>query len=76
MQETLHGGDQETRLLAEIEGISRKVRGLRHVAARENAAEIKLLEAKARSKWEELRSLRAGPAAIDVTLPRSRGHYQ
>jgi hypothetical protein len=52
-------------------------RELRRGDGRHDPAQIKALEGESRSKWEELRLLRAGPVTIDMDMgsPRRRGLY-
>lgn len=74
----------ERRLLTEIGGLFDRVRTLRahdgvraqHVAGADNGTQIKALEAQARTKWEELRSLRAGPISRDLPPPNVGGMYR
>lgn len=65
----------ERRLLAEIGGISARVRELR-ASPRGDSAQLKSLEAQSRQKWEELRALRAGPVNQELPAPNLRGHYR
>ena len=67
----------ERALLREIGEISNRVRELRRGDGRHDPAQIKALEGESRSKWEELRLLRAGPVTIDMDMgsPRRRGLY-
>jgi hypothetical protein len=62
----------EARLLGEIGGINDRVRALRSKPHRDGA-QIKALEGEARTKWEELRRLRAGPPSPDAGMPHGRG---
>jgi hypothetical protein len=63
----------EQQLLSDIQGIADRIRGLRGKDGRLN--EIKSLEEQARSKWEQLRRLRAAPAATDPG-PERRSLYR
>ncbi len=67
----------ENALLREIGELSNRVRELRRGDGRHDPAQIKALEGQSRSKWEELRLLRAGPVTIDMDMgsPRRRGLY-
>ncbi len=67
----------ERALLREIGEISNRVRELRRGDGRHDPVQIKALEGESRSKWEELRLLRAGPVTIDMDMgaPRRRGLY-
>jgi hypothetical protein len=62
--------DQERRLLAEIGEIADRVRDLRQTDAMRNTVQIKALTDHMRSKWAEMRALRAPPGNDD---PLSRG---
>lgn len=64
----------EAALLREIGLLSDRVRELRR-SDHNDPAQIKALEGQSRSKWEELRLLRAGPVTIDAASPRRRGLY-
>ena len=57
------GSDRlEPRLLQEIGKLTDRIRELRRGDAMANQAQIKTIEAQVRSKWEQLRQARAGPA--------------
>jgi hypothetical protein len=64
--------EREGGLLREIGGLHDRVRALRQSPKRDSA-QIKALEGEARSKWEELRRLRAGPVTADATQLTPRG---
>jgi len=64
MQNTSPLDDRETRLLREIGGLSDRVRALRARSAAANGPQIKALEEQSRSKWAELRTLRATPNGV------------
>lgn len=66
---------REAELLHQVGAISDRIRGLRERNAGEHTAQIKALEAESRVKWEELRSLRAGPVPV-VEAPSARGSYR
>ena len=72
-QQTTQTG--EAALLREIGALSDRVRELRRANDRHDPAQIKALEGQSRSKWEELRLLRAGPVSIETASPRRRGLY-
>lgn len=57
--------DAESRLLSDIAGIADKVRAIRASTTSYNSEKIKLLEAESRTKWTQLRTLRAGPINLD-----------
>ena len=71
-QAITHG--DEAALLREIGVLSDRVRELRR-SDRHDPVQIKALEGQSRSKWEELRLLRAGPVTVDLASPRRRGLY-
>ena len=60
--------DREARLLREIGGLSDHVRDLRAHDAAEHGPQIKALEHEARTKWAELRALRATPSGVPPTV--------
>lgn len=62
-------------VLIEIGTLCSRVRELRISDARGNETAIKALEIESRTKWDELRSLRAGPVNIDAPSGRGGGHY-
>lgn len=64
--------DREGKLLAEINKLADRVRELRRANASRNEAQIKAMTAQLRSKWEEMRALRA-PAAVRDTTSHGRG---
>ena len=66
---------RETEILREIGALSDRVRALRRPEGRPDGSQIKALEGQSRSKWEELRLLRAGSVVIDSSSPRRRGLY-
>ncbi len=66
---------RETEILREIGVLTERVRELRRPEGRLDGSQIKALEGQSRSKWEELRLLRAGPVVIDSSSPRRRGLY-
>lgn len=57
--------DAERRLITEITNLADRIRALRAPGGRQDGA-ITALEAQSRSKWEQLRALRAGPADPDA----------
>ena len=67
---------RERGLLREIGGISDRVRELRRQGAASHGVQIKALEVESRSKWEELRMLRAGPMNDGPPVERSRMPYR
>ena len=67
---------QEQGLLEEVGRLSDRIRVLRGRGAMNNGIQIKALEAEMRTKWGELRSMRAGPMNVELQAPRARGHYQ
>ena len=67
--------DNERQILVDIGDLSDRLRQLR-AAPHLDATELRALEAQARLKWEELRSLRAGPTNGELTRPDVRGHYR
>lgn len=66
---------RETEILREIGALSDRVRELRRPEGRLDGSQIKALEGQSRSKWEELRLLRAGPVVMDTSSPRRRGLF-
>lgn len=74
----------ERQLLTEIGELFDRVRNLRaldrvrtpRVSGADNGVKIKELEAEARTKWDELRSLRAGLIPRDVPSPHLGGLYR
>lgn len=64
--------DSERRLLGEISSLAERVRGLRSANAVRNDAQIKALTAQLRSKWDDMRALRA-PSVNGDTYSRGRG---
>jgi hypothetical protein len=64
----------EAKLLREVGAISDRIRALRRKDAGLHGAQIKALEAESRLKWEQLRSLRAGPQTGEEPSSR-RSHY-
>lgn len=62
----------EAKLLADINKLADRVRELRRTNALRNDAQIKALTAQLRSKWDEMRALRA-PAAVRDTTSHGRG---
>jgi hypothetical protein len=60
----------ERRLLVELGALSDRIRVLR-AAGHPNGSQIEPLEAQTSLKWQELRSLRAGPLNVEAP-PRSR----
>ncbi len=66
---------REAQLLREIGAITDRVRAGRRPENRMDGLQIKALEGESRSKWEELRLLRAGPVVMDNSSPRRRGLY-
>jgi hypothetical protein len=72
---TLPIDPRETQLLKEIGVLTDRVRAMRRPESRMDGIHIKALEGESRSKWEELRLLRAGPVVMDSSSPRRRGLY-
>ena len=67
--------ETERRLIDEIGGLADRVRALRRIGgASYDGGQIKALETQSRAKWEELRSLRAGPVNIDPPAPMNRSN--
>jgi hypothetical protein len=66
---------REIEILREIGALSERVRALRRPEGRLDGTQIKALEVQSRSKWEELRLLRAGSVVVDSSSPRRRGLY-
>ena len=66
---------RERALLREIGALSDRVRELRRPDSGADGAQIKALEVESRSKWEELRQIRAGSVVVDESAPRRRGMY-
>ena len=65
----------ESKILREIGALSDRMRDLR-ADKQLDGAKIKALEGESRSKWEELRLLRAGGVVVtDMSSPRRRGLY-
>ncbi len=62
----------EAGLLREIGGLYDRVRVMRQ-SPRRDSIQIKALEGEARTKWEELRRLRAGPVNTDASQLTPRG---
>ena len=72
MNQQRPGEGREGGLLREIGGLHDRVRALRQAPHRDSI-QIKALEGEARSKWEELRRLRAEPNAVDAATLHARG---
>jgi len=66
----------ERTLLREIDDLSARVRKLRSTGVVHDGNAIKALEAQARAKWDQLRSLRAGATNEAPPKPRYGGHYR
>jgi hypothetical protein len=66
----------ERQLLDEISGIAARLKTLRGDARSMNIDLIKALEQQSRTKWNELRLLRAGPSPLDEQELRSRSLYR
>ncbi len=64
MHSTSPPHDRETQLLRDIGGLSDRVRALRAGSAAANGPQIKALELQSRTKWAELRALRATPNGV------------
>jgi hypothetical protein len=64
--------DAERRLLGEINALADRLRGLRQSDAVRHDAQIKAMAAQLRSKWEDLRVMRAPPPPGDFAS-RGRG---
>ena len=69
------GMTAEEQLLSDIRGIADRIRGLRGKDGRLNDGQIKSLEEQARTKWEQVRRLRAGPANNEP-WPERRSLYR
>lgn len=57
--------NDETRILSELAGIADRVRAIRASSKSYNSDKIKSLEMESRTKWTELRTLRAGPINLE-----------
>ncbi len=68
--------DAQRRLLEEIGLLSDRIRELRSNGAADHKGQIDALETQAREKWQQLRGLRAGPAASDPSILRGGGRHQ
>jgi hypothetical protein len=71
------GREFESKLLRDIGRLADKLRELRRTNAVANEAQIKTITADMRSKWDELRSSRAGTRSGPGAAPaerRSRWH--
>lgn len=68
--------DEQHRILREIGGMADHVRQLRQRDAVRNSAEIRALTGELRSKWDELRVLRAPPVGDDLSTRRRGGLYR
>jgi hypothetical protein len=66
----------ERTLLSEIAELSGRVRKLRATGVVHDGAAIKALEAQARAKWDQLRSLRAGSMNEPPPTRRDGGLYR
>lgn len=64
MHSTSSLDSRETQLLREIGVLSDRIRALRTRSAAANGTQIKALEEQSRSKWAELRTLRATPNGV------------
>lgn len=58
--------DAEQRLIAEISKLANDIRELRQPGARRDGPSLQTLEAQSRTKWDELRVVRAGPVDADA----------
>jgi hypothetical protein len=67
--------EHERRLLTEIGEIADRVRDLRGADAMRHTVQIKELTGHMRSKWAELRALRAPPGNDDPLSRGRKGHY-
>ena len=67
--------NHERRLLTEIGEIADRVRGLRQSDAMRHTVQIKELTGNMRTKWAELRALRAPPGNDDPLARGRTGHY-
>jgi len=78
MSDTTSQADREQRLLDDIGKLADRVRTLRATPGVIDSPGIKALEDQSRSKWQELRTLRAGPAAANAPSYGStgRGRWQ
>ena len=63
-------------MLGEISSLAERVRGLRSANAVRNDTQIKALTAQLRSKWEEMRALRAPSVPGDHDSHRRGGLYR
>jgi hypothetical protein len=67
--------DTERRLIGEIGALADRVRALRRTGGTSyDGGQIQALEVQSRAKWEQLRSLRAGPVNIDPPAPANRSN--
>ena len=66
--------ETERRLLADIGRIADRVRAIRGPGVYHDGAAIKALETESRAKWEQLRTLRAGPINPDLPPPTNRSN--
>jgi hypothetical protein len=64
--------ESEQTLLNEIAKLADRVRAMRAPGSRSEPHEIRALEDQSRSKWQQLRVLRAGPVNNEPPLPRER----
>ncbi len=69
------GTPAEQKLLSEIRGIADRIRALRGKDGRLNDGQIKTLEEQSRTKWEQVRRLRAGPVDAEH-WPERRSLYR
>lgn len=75
LREDVRLNDLERRLIDDIGGIADRVRELRRTGGTSyDGGQIKALEVQSRAKWEELRSLRAGPVNLDPPAPTNRSN--
>ena len=65
--------DREVRLLGEIADLHKRARELRGATGNANSPQIRVIEGEARTKWSELRQLRAGPVSFDPATMNTRG---
>ncbi len=65
---------EQQRIINDIGAIADRVRAIRAPGMDHDGGQIKALEAQSRSKWDELRALRAGPINIDLPAPSNRSN--
>jgi hypothetical protein len=65
---------EQKRLIDDIGRIADRVRAIRAPGMDHDGGQIKALEAQSRTKWEQLRALRAGPINTDLPAPSNRSN--